>query len=229
MADNPLDEGIFREVDDDLKREKLEKFWEEYGNTIIACVVILILGTAASSFTQHYKQQKYIAQTDQLISYVEQAPTLSEEDRLAKLTALTSETKGGAGAILLLQLGAQQYQAGKLDAALITYEQAKDAGIDDIYEDMAELQIIRIRMEKGDDAALLIEEAEKLAEAEAPFRFSAREVLGLLKKQMGDLDGANIIFQNLSMNGLAPESLRQRAAAYISYDQGGQSWDLFSS
>lgn len=223
MAEHPLNEGIFREVDDDLKQEKLEKFWKEYGNTIIASIVILVLGTGLSSFMQDYKHKKYVAQTNQLISYVEQAPTLTEVERVTKLEELSADTKGGARAILLLQLGATHYQAGDLDKALAVYGQVKDAGVDDIYKALSDLQMIRIRMEKGEDAQTLITEVEKLASAEAAFRFSAREVLGLLKRQAGELDEANRIFQNLSMNGLAPESLRRRASAYISYTQGDAS------
>lgn len=223
MADNPLNEGIFREVDDDLKREKLEEFWKEYGNTIIAAIIILVLGTGISSFYQSYQHKKYVAQTDHLISYVEKAPQLDTQERIEELTTLTEKTKGGAGSILFLQLGAEHYQAGQLDQALVAYEKAEDMAVDDIYEELAELQILRIRMEQGSDPETLMEEAEDLAEAEAPFRFSAREILGLLKKQAGDIEEANRIFQNLSMNGLAPETLRRRAAAYISYAQEDKS------
>ncbi len=223
MADNPLNDGIFREVDDDLKREKLEEFWKEYGNTIIACVVILILGTGVNSFISHYKHSQYVAQTDQLIAYMEEAGTMTATERLEKLNAIATEAKGGAGDLLRLQLAAEQYQTGDLDAALVTYAEVEENAVHEIYEELAELQMIRIRMEKGEEPAALIDEVEDLAEEDAPFRFSARELLGLLKKQAGDIDAANRIFQNLSMNGLAPESLRRRAAAYISYDEGDAS------
>ena len=158
-----------------------------------------------------------------MIAYIQEVPELDDATRLEKLTSLTDETKGGAGMLLSFQLAAEQYKAGNLDAALEAYDEIEDSASHDIYEDLAELQIIRIRMEKGDDAAELMEELEELTEEDAPFRFSALEILGLLKKKSGDIAQANQIFQNLSINGSAPETLRQRAAAYIVYDEGGQS------
>ncbi len=219
MADNnPLSDSIFREVDDDIKREKLENFWKEYGNTIIAIVVILILGTALNSFVRHYKYNQYVTQTDQVLSYFEQVDTLNKQDQMAKLQELTAKTKGGAGDVLKLQLAALHYQMDDLDAALAIYKDLADDAVHDIYEEMAELQVIRIRMDQGESSPTLIEELDDLIEEDSAFRFSARELLGLLHKKSGNIAEANRIFQNLSMNGAAPETLRQRASAYITND-----------
>ena len=40
---------IFEEVDDALRQEKLQKIWDEYKNTIIASIVILIASTGLTS------------------------------------------------------------------------------------------------------------------------------------------------------------------------------------
>ena len=37
---------IFREVDEALQRDKAEKFWKEYGNTLLMALVLLVIGTA---------------------------------------------------------------------------------------------------------------------------------------------------------------------------------------
>ena len=40
---------IFAEVDEELKQERLEKLWKEYGGIFISCIAAIILGTAANS------------------------------------------------------------------------------------------------------------------------------------------------------------------------------------
>ena len=38
---------IFREVEEDVRRERLEKIWKEYGDYIVAALALLILAGAA--------------------------------------------------------------------------------------------------------------------------------------------------------------------------------------
>ena len=37
---------IFREVEEDVRREKLEKFWKAYGDYVIALAAVIVVGTA---------------------------------------------------------------------------------------------------------------------------------------------------------------------------------------
>ena len=46
---------IFREVEEDVRREKLEKFWKAYGDYIIALAAAIILGIAAFELWQRYE------------------------------------------------------------------------------------------------------------------------------------------------------------------------------
>jgi len=38
---------IFREVDEEVRREQLQKLWDRYQNLIIAGVLLIVLGVAA--------------------------------------------------------------------------------------------------------------------------------------------------------------------------------------
>jgi hypothetical protein len=46
---------IFREVEEDVRKEKLEKFWKAYGDYIIALVALVILGIAGFELWQRYE------------------------------------------------------------------------------------------------------------------------------------------------------------------------------
>jgi hypothetical protein len=46
---------IFREVEEDVRRERLEKLWKQYGDYIIAGVAVIVVGVAGFKLWQHYQ------------------------------------------------------------------------------------------------------------------------------------------------------------------------------
>ena len=42
----PFVSDIFREVDEEVRREQLQKLWDRYQNLVIAALVLIILGVA---------------------------------------------------------------------------------------------------------------------------------------------------------------------------------------
>ncbi len=49
---------IFREVEEDVRREKAEKFWKAYGNYLLALIVLAILGVGAWQLWERHEQQQ---------------------------------------------------------------------------------------------------------------------------------------------------------------------------
>ena len=46
---------IFREVEEDVRREKLEKFWKAYGDYLIALAAVIMIGIAGFELWQRYE------------------------------------------------------------------------------------------------------------------------------------------------------------------------------
>lgn len=59
---------IFRDVDEALKQEKLEAFWQKNGNLVLFLIALLIIGTAISSAYSYYKVTKTQKQTAELLT-----------------------------------------------------------------------------------------------------------------------------------------------------------------
>ena len=49
---------IFREVEEDVRRERLEKLWKQYGDYVIAGVAVIVVGVAGYKLWQHYEAQQ---------------------------------------------------------------------------------------------------------------------------------------------------------------------------
>ena len=49
---------IFREVEEDVRREKLVKFWKAYGDYLIALAALFIIGIAGWQLWQRYEARQ---------------------------------------------------------------------------------------------------------------------------------------------------------------------------
>jgi len=79
---------IFREVEEDVRREKLEKFWKAYGEYIIALGALIILGIAGFELWQRYQA----SQRDKAAIAFASAQRITDPRRAADAFADLSKT-----------------------------------------------------------------------------------------------------------------------------------------
>lgn len=73
---------LLSELDDVMRRERMEKLWKEYGSTIIAGIILAIFLTAAISGFKAWDHKAKTESTTQLIALLEspQFPNVKESD-----------------------------------------------------------------------------------------------------------------------------------------------------
>ena len=49
---------IFREVEEDVRRERFEQLWKQYGDYVIALVALLVIGVAGFQLWRVYEQRE---------------------------------------------------------------------------------------------------------------------------------------------------------------------------
>ena len=59
---------IFREVEEDVRRERFEKLWKAYGNYAIAALVLLFAGIGGWQFWQRHEVQERDKVSDAFIA-----------------------------------------------------------------------------------------------------------------------------------------------------------------
>jgi hypothetical protein len=57
---------IFREVDEDLRRDRLEKIWKRYGAAFVGAVLLIVAGTAGFVAWRNHQQAEAETKTAQL-------------------------------------------------------------------------------------------------------------------------------------------------------------------
>lgn len=83
---------IFREVDEALKKDKVEAFWKKNGNLVIALVILIMAGTAIQSGYKAWIRGQQEQKTDILLSYENDPQNVD----LSLLTSLEGDRKAVA-------------------------------------------------------------------------------------------------------------------------------------
>ncbi|HEY8950297.1 MAG TPA: tetratricopeptide repeat protein [Rhizomicrobium sp.] len=215
---------IFHEVEEEVRRERWEKLWKEYGDYIIAAAAFLVIAAAGWqlwSFYQHREQlrssSEYLA-AQQLLD-AGQAPAAAEA--FGKLAA--NAPSGYAVVSRLQEAGALQ-SAGRAGDAVKLYMEIANGG-DAILADVARMRAAWILADTASRPDL-----EKLlapvTDATNPWNPMAREILAYSDFHAGKTEQALSEYKKLSTEKDIPDTLRQRATAMATYLGAGGGKDF---
>lgn len=207
---------VFREVDEDLRHDRLMGLWQRYGIYVISIVLAIVLGVAGRALWNNYVTTKQTAESnryDQAITLISSGDTAGA---ISLFEGISNDTSSGYGVISQFQVASQHLKNGDKPAALSVYDQLKNDGAVD--ERLKGLAILL-----GGITALDIESADEVRGRISPLAiygdtwyFSAQEILALIAVREGDNESAISIYSNLSNDQDTPAGVRQRAGEILS-------------
>jgi hypothetical protein len=205
---------IFREVDEDLRRDQVGELWKKYGLQAIAAGVAIVLVAAAVVGWKAYRAStartaslKY----QEVVQAGENATPKAPEERLKALDSITKKLTPGYRVLARFDRAAALIEANHLDEAVKELDTiADDSSVDATLRDVAQIKAAFLRVETVSFAEMKTKLA-KLAAPESAFRFSAAEILGYAAFRAGDLAAARTYYQSITSDLSAPADIRQRA------------------
>lgn len=209
---------LIREVEEDLRRENLEKLWRKYGSYALVAAVLIVLTVAANVGWQHYSA----SQRDGRARGYEAALNLvaAEDAKAQESLQAVAQGSDGYAALARLHAAALKAEAGDIDGAVATYEQlAADSSVDRPLRDLS-LILLAARTADTADPAQLTQRLQPLTDAANPWRYSALEITALLARRAGDAEKAQQILTGLADDLNAPRALRQRATELLAALKG---------
>ncbi|CAO3400750.1 tetratricopeptide repeat protein [Azospirillum sp. 11R-A] len=211
---------IFREVDEDLRRDRAEHLFKKYGGAMIAAAVLVVAGTGGYSFWRHWQAQKKQEQTAALVTAISQSGQ-GPEKGVDALAAFAGSADPSLAAIAQFNAAALMIRQGKgSDAATVYDGIAGNASVPAQYRDLATLMGVMQRADSGDPAQLTAK-LQPLTADTSPWRFSARELTAMLAARAGDTEKARTLYKQLADDQQAPSGVRGRAADLASlYGKG---------
>lgn len=203
--------AFLREVDEDVRRERLEQAWKKYGRIIITAALVLVGGTAVATYMRDHQNQKFEAATTQIAEVLQSLRADNSTDVQNRLATMAADLPEGQTTIARLYVAGLATEGNNREKALSQLaELAADQRIQPLYRNLARLTSIQLRLDTDEPAALRAE-LEPLMAAGQPWRFSAREAAALLAIKSGDTASARDLYEQLKNDPDTPTSIRDRA------------------
>jgi len=214
---------IFHEVEEDVRKERLEKWWKAYGDYVIALLALIILSVAGYELWLRYEAgQRAKAAGD----YTAAEHIADPAKAAAAFEALSKTAPGGYGVLAKLAQADALPAAGKVSDAIALYKDiaASDKGP---VGATARLRAAWL-MADGTSHADLTTWLQPLNTPDNPWRLMAREVLAYSDFKAGNVKEASFTFQSLARDPDSPQALRSRAQAFAEFLQNGGARDYGS-
>jgi hypothetical protein len=135
---------------------------------------------------------------------------------------IAADGAGGYPALARLQLAGALLKQGKKAEALATYEAlANESGADAMLRDYAALQAAAVRLGEADFTEMQ-NRLNPLMGDESPWRYNARELLGLAAFKAGNSGEARTILTPLLVDQKTPQTIIERAQIVLAEIAGGE-------
>ena len=200
---------IFREVDEEVRREKLAQIWERYGNLMVAAALLVVLAVGGWRGYEYWDNQK----AAEAGAAFEAAVALAEGGKQAEAQAAFAKiaAEGSSGYRVLARFR-EAAELAKTDGAAAVKAYDALAGETGLGRTLQDLAAVRAGMILVDTAALadLTTRLEPLTAQDRPFRHMARELLALGAWRTGDSAAAKKWFDLIAADVETPSGTRQR-------------------
>ena len=203
-------DDIFKEVDEELREERLTKIWKRIGPYVIGILSGTIIITSAVIGYREYDETQ---RQNWGVQFAE-AMNLSEEgnwqESLDLFETLTEKTNLGYKTLSLFQAASLYARNGNKEKALEIYQSLESEALDENFQDLATLMLIYLQFDNA-DPEILEKRIEKLASKGNPWYYNAVELKGFLFAKQKNKEKQIEIFNILSKDNKAPEGVRTRA------------------
>jgi hypothetical protein len=206
-----MSDQFFREVDEAVRQDRYKELWDKYGLYALVAATLIVAGVAgfkAWTYWQERQSQQAGAEFSQALTQLD-----GNDATKANVTLHDLAESGPAGYRVLarFQLAAAEARAGNTDKAVELYDAlATDADTDNILKGLATIQAATLKLDTADYAEME-RRLNGLIEQGSPWRYSARELLGLSAYRVNKIPDAEKQFSALVADQGTPQNLRERA------------------
>jgi hypothetical protein len=214
------DSEVFREVDEDYRRDQMIAFWRRYGTAVAAAAVaVMIVALGINYYLQRQEMAKEAetARFEALLSGIQPG---GEQEAIQKLANYAATATPVEATLAMLTEASLRQRTGNLTAAAQVYHQIADG--DQASQDMKDLAVVRLGYiaVDTDKPEPLIPRLQAIADKASPWRYSAREAIALLTAKAGQREQAAKMFADLAQTPGAPTDLAERARALADLYRG---------
>ena len=202
--------NIFREVDEDIRKERYINLFRKYGVYAIAIIVIIVGTLAGIQFYSGYQVNKNEMLFAEYINIIEN----NSDDTLEKLSDSGNTSNLFLNGMYLLKRSDFLVASGQIDQATLLLSEAIDNNtLNKIHNDVAIYKLLMINIE-----TLSIEEIKSYQNkliSEVDAFYLTEELIAIKFLIEGQKEDAIKKFSELSTNNSVPIEIKNRSAVFI--------------
>jgi hypothetical protein len=212
---------IFREVDEEVRRDQALKFWQKYQIPVIVLAVLIVASSTGWRLYQNWRTQ----QAEAAGARYEAAIQLLRDDKKTEANKAFDDiiNAGPSGYAMLARFKqANALALSDPSAAIKLYDSiALDGSVAPMLQNLAQVRaaILALDLPNLADAKHRL---EPLAQTGGAFRHIAREFLALAALKADDYEAAGRWLDEIVVDAQTPQTLRQRAEVLLGLVASGK-------
>lgn len=210
------EDSFLREVEDELRSEKLRNFWRRYAPFIIGAAVLIVVGVAGNEAWKWWRSSTAANASDQFYS----ASALADQGDIAgaqaALNELAESGPSGYATLARFRSAALLAEQGDAEGAIAAYDALSASLSEPRLRELALVLAAHVAVDTADVGAIE-QRVGTIAASDGPLRNQAREAMGLAAYNTGDLDRARSLFEDIAADPATPQELQLRAFLYLEH------------
>jgi len=209
------DDSFIREVEEELRSDRMQGFWDKFKYFIIGGAILIVLATAGYRFWLSYSENVAAESGDAFIAAVTLSNDGKHEEAIAALEELSQTGSGQYPALAKIRVAAEYAKNGNPEKAVAAFDSiANDSSFDATLRNVARLRAGLLLVDTG-TYDQVTDRLNQMANAGQSFRHSAREGLGLSAWKNKQYQDAFTWFTAINDDPETPQGVRNRAAIML--------------
>jgi hypothetical protein len=207
-------DSFIREVDEELRGDRMRTIWRRFGPWIIGAAVGVVAVVAINEGWSWWQRSNAAAASDQFYSALDVAEGGDIPGAITALDAVETSGSGGYPILARFREAALLAKDGRTDEAIAAYDGLSTSVTEARVRELALLMAANLLVDRGDVAAVR-QRVGSLDVPDNPLRNAAREAIGLAQYSAGDIDAALETFEALIADPQVNQDLAGRVQIYV--------------
>ncbi|BCJ90825.1 hypothetical protein IZ6_15600 [Terrihabitans soli] len=210
---------IFNEIEEDLRRERMNRLWKRYGPVLVGAAVLIVVGVSGWRAYDWYSAKQAQEAGARYDAAIALSTSGNAKEAEVALEALAKDAPAGYAILSRFRAATELSTTDKAAAAARFEAIAQDISVPALLRDLARIRAALALVDTGSQADVA-SRVEPLAANGNAWRHSAREILALAAWKAGNLDDTRRWAEELIVDPETPPGARARGQLLL--DLAGQ-------
>jgi len=206
--------ALLQEVDEAVRKDRLDSIWKSYGRLIVAAVIAALLAFGGYLFWQHREAAARGEQAEAFVAALEKIDDNQPRTATAELEKIVAGDDAAYRAMALIAQANLKAQTDDMKgAAALVAKVAGDSSLDPALRDMALVRQTAFELDtlKPETVIARMQPIVDAKDPESPWFASAAELTAIAQYQLGHYDQAGALYGRIAKLPDIPKSLQSRS------------------